>query len=79
MDYRFSRHAQDRIAERGIPRDWLDEVLETAGERVAGYPAREIRQGRFERNGKPVLLRVITEGDLVGTALLTSKIEKYGG
>lgn len=79
MNYRYTRHAQDRIAERRIPRAWIDAVLAGAGERVPGYAGREVHQGRFERDGRPVLLRVIVEGDLVITALLTSKIDKYGG
>lgn len=79
MDYRYTRHALDRIAERRIPRAWIEAVLAGAGERVPGYAGREVRQGRFEREGRPVLLRVIVEGDLVITALLTTKVEKYGG
>jgi len=36
------------------------------------------RQSLFECDGRPVLLRVICQDDLIITALLTSKLEKYG-
>jgi hypothetical protein len=40
-----------------------------------------VRSGRRSSSAtaKPVLLRVVTEGNLVVTALLMSKIHKYGG
>lgn len=79
VDYRYTRHALDRIAERRIPLEWIKTVLASGGEPVLGHTGREVRQGRFERDGRRVLLRVIVEGDLVITALVTSKIEKYGG
>lgn len=77
MKYRYTRHALDRIAERRIPAEWIEAVLAGAGGRVRGYAGREVHQGRFEREGRPVLLRVIVEGDLVITALVTSKVDKY--
>ena len=79
MAFRFSRHALDRIAERGIPKEWIDTLLRSPGQSVPGYLGREVRQMRIEQDGKPMLLRVVTEGEVVVTALLTSKLEKYGG
>lgn len=79
MEFRLTPHAAARIAERGVPAAWLDEVLARPQAVVAAGFGREERQGRFERDGKPVLLRVICEGDLVITAILTSKLDKYGG
>ena len=78
MPFRFTPHARARIAERGIGPEWIDAVL-TQPQRVVPVQAgREERQGVFERDGKRMLLRVIVEGDLVITAVLTSKLEKYG-
>jgi hypothetical protein len=78
MSFRLTPHAAARIGERGIPQVWLDEVLDRPHAVVALAFGREERQGRFERDGKPVLLRVICEGDLIITAILTSKLDKYG-
>lgn len=78
MPYRFTAHALARIAERRIPSEWLDAVLDAPQRVVPAQPPREERQCVFERDGKPVLLRVIVEGDLVITAMLTSKLDKYG-
>ena len=45
---------------------------------VAAKAGREERQGVFERDGGLMLLRVIVEGDVVITAVLTKKLDKYG-
>ena len=79
MHYRFTPHAAARIAERAVPADWLDEVLHRPQCVLPALNGREERQGLFDRDGKRVLLRVICEADLVITAMLTSKVEKYGG
>lgn len=78
MVFRLSQHASARIAERGVKPEWLDEVLARPQRVVPALGGREERQGVFERDGKRVLLRVILQGDLVITAMLTSKLEKYG-
>ena len=78
MRYRFTPHALTRIAERAIPADWLTETLERPQQVVAADGGREECQRIFDRAGSPMLLRVICEGDLVITALLTSKLGKYG-
>ena len=79
VTYRFTPHAVARLGERGIPGEWLEQVLQLPQCVVPAAYGREERQGLFERDGKTVLLRVICEGDLVITALLTSKIGKFGG
>ncbi len=79
MSHRFTAHATARIAQRGVPAEWLEQVLARPTNVVPLGAGREERQGIFPRGGKPVLLRVICEGDLVITAILTSKLDKYGG
>ncbi len=79
MSHRYTRHALERIRERRIPQEWIAAVLTGVAVQIPGYAGRVVYQGRFERDGRPMLLRVVVEGNLVITALLTSKIDKYGG
>ena len=79
MQFRLTPHARARIAERGVQPEWLDAVLARPQHVLPAKAGREERQGVFERDGKRMLLRVIVEGDLVITAVLTSKLDKYGG
>lgn len=79
MTFRLTPHARARVAERGVDPEWLDAVLTPPQRVLAGQLGREERQGVFERDGKRLLLRVIVEGDLVITVILTSKLDKYGG
>ena len=79
MKFRVTPHAAARIAERRVPQAWIDEVLDRPQAVVEAAWGRQELQGIFKRDGKPMLLRMICEGDLVITAILTSKVEKYGG
>lgn len=79
MNFRLTLHAQARIAERNVPADWLQLVLEYPQQKSVGDYGRDIHQSVFLRDGKPWLLRVIIEGNLVLTVMLTSKVSKYGG
>ena len=78
MPLRLSPHARARIAERGIEPEWLDAVLARPQRVIRAQAGREERQGVIECRGKRMLLRVIVEGDLIITAVLTSKLDKYG-
>lgn len=78
MPYRFTPHALSRIEERGIPMEWAEEVLARPQKLIAAREGREERQGLFSQAGKPRLLRLIVEGDKVITAILTTKLDKYG-
>ena len=79
MEYRYTDHAKARINERRVPADWLASVLESPQRILRQSIHREIRQSVFEKDGKRWLLRVVCEGDRVITAILTSKIDRYGG
>jgi len=79
MEIRFIPHALQRLEERGIPRELVEEAVKNPDEVRDGYCGRKVAQKRL--NGK--LIRVIfeeEEGDVVViTAYVTSKIRKYGG
>ena len=58
--------------------EWIDTVLTQPRRAVLAAGGREERQGVFGRDRKRMLPRVIVEGDLIITAVLTSKLDKYG-
>lgn len=78
----ISRHAEDEMVRRQIPREWLDSVLESPEQRVAQPGGKEMLQSRFAaEDGKMYLLRAVVatekEPTVVVTVCRTSKIEKY--
>ncbi|WP_148882947.1 DUF4258 domain-containing protein [Thermococcus aciditolerans] len=80
MEIRFIPHALERLEERGIPRELVEEVLLNPEGVSEGYFGRKVAQKRL--NGK--LIRVIYEETSDGmvvviTAYITSKVRKYGG
>jgi hypothetical protein len=79
MNYRLSAHAAARLRERKVPIEWLQSVLDKPEQILVAAHGRQILQSIFIRDGKQWMLRVIVQDDLVITAMLTSKIEKYGG
>lgn len=82
MRFSISRHAEDEMVRRQIPREWLDSVLESPEQRVPQPGGKEILQSRFTSgDGKMYLLRTVVaaekEPPVVVTVYRTSKIEKY--
>lgn len=82
MRFSISRHAEDEMVRRQIPREWLDSVLESPEQRVPQSGGKEILQSRFTSgDGKMYLLRIVVaaekEPPVVVTVYRTSKIEKY--
>ena len=82
MRFLISRHAEDEMIRRQIPREWLDSVLERPEQRVQQPGGKEILQSRFTSgDGKMYLLRTVVaaekEPPVVVTVYRTSKIEKY--
>jgi hypothetical protein len=64
MRFLMSRHAEDEMARRQIPREWLDSVLESPEQRIAEFPGKEILQSRFTSgDGKIYLLRAVVATD----------------
>lgn len=77
-----SRHAEEEMARRQIPRQWLESVLENPQQRIPQPGGKEILQSRLESgDGRMYLLRAVVATDkeppVVVTVYRTSKIEKY--
>ncbi len=82
MKQQLSRHAEDEMARRQIPRAWVESVLDDPNQRIQQSALMEILQSRFAaENGKMYLLRAVVATDkdrpVVVTIYRTSKIEKY--
>ena len=80
--YRLSRHAEEQMARRQIPRDWVDLVLAQPEQRLLLSDGREVLQSRHRTNdGTMFLLRLVVATDtrpqVVVTVYRTTKIEKY--
>ncbi len=77
-----SRHAEQELLRRQIPREWLDSVLDRPEQRVPQPGGKEIQQPRFTfGDGKMYLLRAVVAIEkvppVVVTVYRTSKVEKY--
>jgi hypothetical protein len=82
MNYRFSRHAEEEMARRGISVEMVRALL-AAPQQVADDPSGcKVCQSQVDfGTGKPYLLRVFVNeavsAALVVTVYRTSKIAKY--
>jgi Domain of unknown function (DUF4258) len=77
----FTSHALLRMAERGVTKAQVVEVLVHPREKVLANGDRFEARGLLERDGKIMLLRVIYENGAVVTVITvvaTSKLAKYG-
>ncbi|HKI32452.1 MAG TPA: DUF4258 domain-containing protein [Gemmataceae bacterium] len=82
MSFRLSRHAQDEMGRRGIPRQMVDGVLANPQQIIDMPDGKKAYQSQIDFGGGRVfLLRVIVAVDvdpnLVVTVYRTSKISKY--
>ncbi len=81
MTVTYTKHALARMAERGISQLEVEATLKNPNRQISADHGRIESQGFIERSGSKLLLRVISEGDLVVlvvTVMATSKFEKYG-
>lgn len=81
MDFELSFHAQQEIAERGIPLQVVELILQSP-EQIVEEDGLQIYQGRFTAtNGKTYLLRVYVNDQVTPAKVVTvyrrSKIQKY--
>jgi len=82
MKFRLSRHVEEELRRRRIPREALEQVLETPQQVIEERGGRKAYQSQmvFE-SGKLYLLRAIVfdgvEPAVVVTAYRTSRIRKY--
>jgi hypothetical protein len=77
----FTNHALMRMAERGVSKEEVVEVLLRPREKVFANEDRFEARGLIDRGGKIMLLRVIyAHGAVVTviTVVATSKLAKYG-
>ena len=77
----FTSHALLRMAERGVSKAEVVEVLLHPREKVVANEDRFEARGLIERGGKIMLLRVIYDHGAVVTVITvvaTSKLAKYG-
>ena len=77
----YTRHAEDRMIDRGISRHEVESALSNPIRTKSAHKGRYENQAWIIRTGQRKLLRVVSEGDiniLVITVMATSKFEKYG-
>lgn len=77
----FTQHALIRMAERGVSKAEVIQVLLHPREKVVASADRFEARGLIDREGKMMLLRVIYEHGAVVTVITvvaTSKLAKYG-
>ena len=81
MDFRFSKHALEKMEKRAIERGLVELVLADPQQRVAGHDDIVCYQSTVDMAGKSFLLRVMVKESvsphLVVTVYRTSKIGKY--
>jgi hypothetical protein len=79
MRYRFTQHAMDEMAKRGVTAAEIDAVIQSPEQTFPGEGGRTIRQSKVR--GGYLILRVIlderSDPAMVVTLYLTSKIAKY--
>jgi hypothetical protein len=73
MNWKFSDHVELQLSERNISTQTVQDALEAPDEVVKGKRERLIYHKFIDKK----LMRVVTEGDLIVTVYLTSKISKY--
>jgi len=81
MDYRFTRHAKDRMKERSISEGLIGDALENPTKVSYDSRGRLLLRKLYEKNGRKRLLLIVVElamGQLkIVTVIDTSKVEKY--
>lgn len=82
MKYKISRHAEEEIKRRKIPREFVDSVLEKPQQIIDEYGNKKAYQSQIDfGQGKIYLLRVIVnesvDPKVVVTVYRTNKVKKY--
>jgi hypothetical protein len=82
MSFYISRHAEEELERRGIPREFLDSVLYDPQQIVDDRDGKKAYQSQFVfENGKTYLVRAIvadlTSPAIVLTVYRTSQIARY--
>lgn len=82
MRFRLTKHAEEELVLRSIPRDFLQQVLDHPQQIVLEYGGRKAYQSKLDfGSGRMLLLRAIVDDRVdpavVVTAYRTSRISKY--
>jgi hypothetical protein len=82
MSFYITRHAEEELERRGIPREFLDSVLQNPQQIVEDRDGKKAYQSQFKfENGKTYLVRAIvadnTQPAIVLTVYRTSQIARY--
>lgn len=81
MNFRLSIHAQKQLADRNLPLQLLQIILENP-QQVVEEGEIKVYQSQFDRGGKLQLIRVFVNDSLdpavVVTMYVTSQINKFG-
>ncbi len=81
MTYVFSKHVVAELHRRKIPRELVEQVLQSPQQKVPEVENVTCYQSRVEMSGKEYLLRVMvnetTKPATVVTVYRTSKVAKY--
>jgi hypothetical protein len=81
MTFRFSRHAEEELTRRQVPRQVVQDVLDHPRQIVPEREGRRAYQSVVDFQGKMYLVRAIVDDRvdpaLVLTVYRTSKIDKY--
>lgn len=81
MDFHISKHAEQELQRRRIPRELLEATLNAPEQKVPGHGQIVCYQSRVTIDGKPYLLRAMvnetSQPPTVVTVYRTSKLSKY--
>jgi hypothetical protein len=81
LDYRISKHAEEELIIRDIPRELLEQVMRAPQQIIRATETADIYQSKVQMREREYLLRVVVAHDvepkLVITLYRTTKIDKY--
>ena len=81
MNIEYTKHAEENLIDRKIPKNLVEETLKHPQQIVRNHGNRKIAQSIYRRDNKDFLLRVVyeqgSEGWVVITIYWTTKIKKY--
>lgn len=81
MDFTFSKHAIERIKDRGITEETVSSILNNPDSIIKTSNCKHIYQKKIKEEGSKYLFRIFVniciQPTLIITAYKTSKIDKY--
>ena len=82
LDFKLSKHAEEELVRRKIPRAFLDEVLQHPEQIIPQHGLEKVYQSRLDFGDDRIFLVRVIVDDTVSPAIVvtvyrTSKIKKY--